>query len=60
MLHEWQKVFLCRRDEASAMPCVENALRAWTIALEDYLSTFNGLPQPFIDAFEAKASPLTV
>jgi hypothetical protein len=36
------------------------ALRAWMIALKDYLSAFNGLPQPFIDAFKAQASPLAV
>ena len=60
VLHERQEVLLSGRDEASAMPCAENALRAWMIALKDYLSAFNGLPQPFIDAFEAKASPLTV
>lgn len=60
VLHERQEVLLSRRDEASAMPCSRNALRAWMMALTDYLSAFNGLPQPFIDAFEAQASPLTV
>lgn len=29
-------------------------------ALTDYLSAFNGLPRPFIDAFEARVSPLSV
>ena len=60
VLHERQAVLLSRRDEASAMPCAENALRAWMVALKGYLSAFNGLPRPFIDAFEAHASPLAV
>jgi AcrR family transcriptional regulator len=60
VLHERQAVLLSRRDEAWAMPCAENALRAWMVALKDYLSAFNGLPRPFIDAFEAQASPLAV
>lgn len=60
VLHERQSVLLSQRDEASAMPCAESALRAWMTALKDYLNAFNGLPRPFIDAFEAQASPLTV
>lgn len=60
VLHERQAVLLFRRDEASAMPCAESALRAWMVALRDYLSAFKGLSQPFIGAFEAQASPLAV
>ena len=60
VLHGRQEVLLSRRDEALAMPCTQDALRAWMIALKDYLSAFNGLPRPFIDAFEAQASPLAV
>ena len=60
VLHERQEELLSRRDEASAKPCAQTALRAWMIALKDYLNAFNGLPQPFIDAFEAQASPLAV
>ncbi|NYT59804.1 TetR/AcrR family transcriptional regulator [Alcaligenaceae bacterium] len=60
VLHERQEVLLSRRDEALAMPCAQNALRAWMVALKDYLSAFNGLPQPFVDAFKAQASPLAV
>ncbi len=60
VLHERQEVLLSRRDEASAMPCAQNALRAWMVALKDYLSAFNGLPQPFIDAFKVQAAPLAV
>jgi AcrR family transcriptional regulator len=60
VLHERREVLLSRRDDAAAMPCAQDALRAWMIALKDYLSAFNGLPKPFIDAFEAQASPLTV
>jgi AcrR family transcriptional regulator len=60
VLHERQEALLSRRDEVLAMPCAGSALRAWVTALEDYLSAFNGLPQPFIDAFEAQASPLAV
>ena len=58
VLHERQEVLLTRRDEASAMPCAQHALRAWMQALKDYLCAFSGLPQPFIDAFEAQASRL--
>lgn len=60
VLHERQAMLLSQRDEASAMPSAETALRAWMAALKDYLSAFNGLPQPFIHAFEAQASPLAV
>ncbi len=60
VLHERQEELLSRRDEASAQPCAQTALRAWMTALTDYLNAFNGLPQPFIDAFEAQASPLAV
>lgn len=60
VLHERQEVLLARRGEAAAMPCAAQALRAWMVALKDYLSAFNGLPQPFIDSFEAHASPLAV
>ena len=55
-----QEALLSRRDEASAMQCAEHALRTWMVALKDYLGAFNGLPQPFIEAFEAQASPLAV
>lgn len=55
-----QEVLLSRRDEASAMQCAEHALRAWMAALRDYLGAFNGLPQPFIEAFKADTSPLAV
>ncbi|MEV4777601.1 TetR/AcrR family transcriptional regulator [Burkholderia sp. LMU1-1-1.1] len=60
VLHGRQEVLLCRRDEASAMPCAQNALCAWMIALRDYFSSFNGLPKPLIEAIEAQASPLAV
>lgn len=60
VLHEEQVVLLARRDEALAMPCSGDALHAWMAALRDYLSAFSGLPRPFIDAFEAKVSPLAV
>lgn len=60
VLHERQEVLLSYRDQASAMPCAQNALRTWMTALKDYLCAFNGLPRPFIDAFEAKASPLAI
>ena len=60
VLHERQAVLLSQRDAALAMACAESALRAWMTALKDYLNAFNGLPRPFIDAFEAQASPLAV
>ena len=60
VLHERQAVLLFRRNEALAIPGASDALRMWMTALKDYLSAFNGLPQPFIDAFEAQASPLAV
>lgn len=62
VLHGRQAVLLSQRDKASAMPSAEDALRTWMTALRDYLSAFNGLPRPFIDAFEAhaQASPLAI
>lgn len=60
VLHEEQAALLARRDEALLMPSAGDALRSWMAALRDYLSAFNGLPRPLIDAFEAKASPLAV
>lgn len=60
VLHGRQEVLLSRRDEATVMTCAEDALHGWMTALTDYLSAFNGLPQPFIKAFEANASPLAV
>jgi len=60
VLHERQAVLLAQRDEALAMPGAREALRAWMAALRGYLGAFNGLPQPFIEAFEAQASPLAV
>lgn len=60
VLHERQESLLSRRDEAVAEPCAHSALRAWMRALKDYLGAFKGLPQPFIDAFQAQASPLAV
>lgn len=60
LLHERQAVLLSRRDEADELACGKTALQAWMAALNDYLSAFNGLPQSFINAFEAQASPLAV
>lgn len=60
VLRERQEVLLSRRDEVSLMPCAKLALRAWMTALKDYLGAFNGLPQPFIEAFKAQTSPLAV
>lgn len=60
VLHERQAVLLAVRDEALSTPEAKNALRAWMTALREYLGAFNGLPRPFIDAFEAHASPLAV
>lgn len=58
VLQERKETLLSHRDEVSAMPCAGSALRAWMMRLKDYFSVFNGLPQPFIDAIEAQASPL--
>lgn len=60
VLHERQAALLARRDEARAMPGARDGLCLWMTALKDYLGAFNGLPRPFIDAFEAQASPLAV
>ncbi len=60
VLHERQEILLSLRDQAAAMPEAGSALRSWMIALGDYLSAFSGLPQPFIDAFEAQTSPLMI
>lgn len=60
VLHERQAVLLAVRGEALSMAQAKDALRTWMAALRDYLGAFNGLPRPFIDAFEAHASPLAV
>lgn len=60
VLYERQAELLALRDEVLAMPDTKDGLRAWMTALRDYLGAFNGLPRPFIDAFEAQASPLAV
>lgn len=60
VMHERQTALLARRDEALAIPEPAEALRIWISALRHYLSAFNGLPQPFIDAFEAQTSPLAL
>jgi len=60
VLHERQAMLLARRDEVAAMPSAKDALHVWMAALKDYLSAFNGLPRPLVDAFEAQASPLAV
>ena len=51
---------LAHRDQALTAPSARHGLRAWMLALQDYLGAFSGLPRPFIDAFEAQASPLSV
>jgi AcrR family transcriptional regulator len=58
ILQARQEVLLRRREEASAMPSAKDALRMWVSAVTDYLGAFNGLPQPFIEAFKTQASPL--
>lgn len=60
VLHERQADLLSRRDEALARPDAGEGLRLWMAALTDYLGAFNGLPRPFVEAFEAQASPLAV
>lgn len=42
------------------MPTGRDAVLAWMLGLTDYLSAFNGLAKPFVDAFEVQASPLAV
>lgn len=60
LLHERQAMLLSRRDEAAALGCTKAALKFWVAELKDYLSAFNGLPQSFVNAFEAHTSPLAV
>ncbi|MET7905448.1 helix-turn-helix domain-containing protein [Streptomyces sp. NPDC005355] len=38
----------------------DEALRRWLLALENYLSTFSGLPEPVIAALASHDSPLAV
>lgn len=44
------------KDAANA----DQALRRWMRALEDYLSTFSGLPEPVLTALASYGSPLAV
>ena len=51
------------RAQAQAAREIENAddaLSAWLAALQDYLRTFNGLPEPVLSALKDRASPLAL
>jgi AcrR family transcriptional regulator len=51
------------RAQARAAREIENAddaLSAWLAALQDYLRTFNGLPEPVLSALKDRSSPLAL
>ena len=51
------------RAQAQAAREIENAddaLSAWLAALQDYLRTFNGLPEPVLSALKDRSSPLAL
>lgn len=59
-LRDRQAALLARAEEARRIADPDVALRGWLGALQDYLRTFNGLPEPVLQAIKEQASPLAV
>lgn len=56
-----RREWLLLQSKASAeMADADAALAAWLAALQDYLRTFNGLPEPVLKSIEQQASPLAL
>ncbi len=61
VLHLKAQELAARHEELTRTADPQHALQHWLQALEDYLSTFNGLPEPLMTAARASESdnPLT-
>ncbi len=59
-LRDRQAELLVRSKEAREIADADAALGAWLEALQDYLRSFNGLPEPVLAAVKERASPLAL
>ena len=59
-LHERQAELLETSRQVREMPDADAALARWLQALQTYLRTFNGLPEPVLAAMKEQASPLSL
>jgi len=57
-LHGRQEELLARAEKARGLEDAGAALGAWLSALQDYLRTFHGLPEPVLAAVKQQGSPL--
>lgn len=57
-LMEKQAEVLARAEAAREIPSSDDALAVWLHALQDYLSTYDGLPAPVLAAIEEQESGL--
>jgi AcrR family transcriptional regulator len=59
-LQDRQSELRIQAQVAHAIADADEALSVWLAALQDYLRTFNGLPEPVLTALKNRASPLTL
>lgn len=59
-LHDRQAELLGLSQQVRQMPDADAALSRWLEALQTYLRTFNGLPDPVLAALKKEASPLSL
>lgn len=59
-LHERQAELLEISRQVREIPDADAALSRWLQALQTYLRTFNGLPEPLLAAMKEQASPLSL
>lgn len=59
-LKDRQTELRAQAQAAHAIANADDALSAWLTALQGYLRTFNGLPEPVLSAVNDRASPLTL
>ncbi|MGW3957973.1 TetR/AcrR family transcriptional regulator [Streptomyces sp. NPDC004752] len=52
------EALLARRKPLQDIGDADEGLRQWLLALEDYLNTFSGLPEPVLTALASHNSPL--
>lgn len=59
-LQDSQVALRAQADQAQKIADPDAALSAWLAALQVYLRTFNGLPEPVLAAVKQRASPLAL
>lgn len=59
-LQDSQQQLLGHAEKARQISNPDAALAAWLDALQTYLRTFNGLPEPVLSALKEQASPLSL